>query len=73
MYGMNFSDMPELHSHFGYPAALAVTLVICFVMWWRLKSGLAVSVMACALSPDAQAGRFQPEIATPISLNARWQ
>lgn len=37
MYGMNFSDMPELHSHFGYPAALAVTLVICFVMWWRLK------------------------------------
>lgn len=37
MYGMNFADMPELHTHFGYPIALGVTLVICGFMWWRLK------------------------------------
>ena len=37
MYGMNFSDMPELHSHFGYPVALGSTLLICCIMWWRLK------------------------------------
>lgn len=37
MYGMNFSDMPELHSHFGYPAALGGTLAICIITWWRLK------------------------------------
>ncbi|PIF15014.1 magnesium/cobalt transporter CorA [Candidatus Pantoea floridensis] len=37
MYGMNFPDMPELHTHFGYPAVVGVTVVICCVMWWRLK------------------------------------
>ncbi|MDO6409017.1 MAG: magnesium/cobalt transporter CorA [Pantoea sp.] len=37
MYGMNFADMPELHTHFGYPVALGVTLTICGFMWWRLK------------------------------------
>jgi magnesium Mg(2+) and cobalt Co(2+) transport protein (corA) len=37
MYGMNFSDMPELKTHFGYPAVLVVTLAICGVMWSRLK------------------------------------
>jgi len=37
MYGMNFPDMPELHTHFGYPAVVGVTIVICCVMWWRLK------------------------------------
>ena len=37
MYGMNFPDMPELHTHFGYPAVLVVTLIICGVMWSRLK------------------------------------
>ncbi|QDY44079.1 magnesium/cobalt transporter CorA [Candidatus Pantoea soli] len=37
MYGMNFPDMPELHTHFGYPAVVAITLIICCVMWWRLK------------------------------------
>ncbi|WP_343553020.1 magnesium/cobalt transporter CorA [Pantoea sp.] len=37
MYGMNFPDMPELHTHFGYPAVLVVTVVICGVMWSRLK------------------------------------
>lgn len=37
MYGMNFADMPELHTHFGYPVALGVTVMICGFMWWRLK------------------------------------
>ncbi|MBP2199455.1 magnesium transporter [Pantoea cypripedii] len=37
MYGMNFADMPELHTHFGYPIALLVTFMICGFMWWRLK------------------------------------
>ncbi|MFC7776096.1 magnesium/cobalt transporter CorA [Pantoea sp. GCM10028869] len=37
MYGMNFPDMPELHTHFGYPAVVGITVVICCVMWWRLK------------------------------------
>lgn len=37
MYGMNFSDMPELKTAFGYPLVLVVTLAICGVMWWRLK------------------------------------
>jgi magnesium transporter len=34
---MNFPDMPELHTHFGYPAVVGITVVICCVMWWRLK------------------------------------
>ena len=37
MYGMNFSDMPELKTHFGYPVVLIVTLMICGLMWSRLK------------------------------------
>lgn len=47
MYGMNFPDMPELHTHFGYPAVVGVTIVICCVMWWRLKrpAGCNVAVL----------------------------
>jgi len=37
MYGMNFSDMPELKSHFGYPAVLVATFTICGIMWARFK------------------------------------
>ena len=37
MYGMNFEDMPELHAKLGYPVILGVTLVICLVLWRRLK------------------------------------
>jgi magnesium transporter len=29
IYGMNFDHMPELHWTFGYPAAIALMLVIC--------------------------------------------
>jgi magnesium transporter len=37
LYGMNFDDMPELHSRYGYPAAMAVTLIGCILLYRRLK------------------------------------
>jgi len=37
MYGMNFRFMPELDSPFGYPAALAGTLIGCVWLYRRLK------------------------------------
>jgi len=37
MYGMNFTIMPELGWRFGYPAALAVTLVGCLWLYGLLK------------------------------------
>jgi magnesium transporter len=37
MYGMNFKAMPELNWRFGYPAALAVTLLGCVWLYRRLK------------------------------------
>jgi len=37
MYGINFPDMPDLHTHFVYPTVVGITVVICCVMWWRLK------------------------------------
>jgi magnesium transporter len=40
IYGMNFDHMPELGWSFGYPAALALMLVICGSLYWRFrKSG----------------------------------
>lgn len=36
-YGMNFSYMPELKWHYGYPAVLAVMGVGCVYLWQRLK------------------------------------
>ncbi len=32
LYGMNFDHMPELHWRFGYPLALGVIAVACFVI-----------------------------------------
>ena len=37
MYGMNFESMPEIHSPFGYPAAISGTLLACAALYWRLK------------------------------------
>lgn len=37
LYGMNFDTMPELHSPYGYPAAMAVTLIGCILLYRRLK------------------------------------
>ncbi len=37
-YGMNFDHMAELHSPYGYPLAVAVTLLTTFGMWlWCRK------------------------------------
>jgi len=33
IYGMNFSDMPELHWHYGYPVVLGVTITLCVVLY----------------------------------------
>jgi magnesium transporter len=37
IYGMNFSDMPELHWRFGYPAALILIVCISLVLYWRFR------------------------------------
>lgn len=39
VYGMNFDGMPELHWRYGYPAALALMLVVALVIfgWFRRK------------------------------------
>jgi magnesium transporter len=33
IYGMNFDHMPELHQAWGYPAALALMLVVCMALY----------------------------------------
>jgi magnesium transporter len=33
VYGMNFRNMPELHLRVGYPAALALMLVLCVALY----------------------------------------
>ncbi|MEY7973922.1 magnesium/cobalt transporter CorA [Saccharomonospora xinjiangensis] len=33
IYGMNFEYMPEVQSRYGYPAVIAVILVICLVLY----------------------------------------
>ncbi len=37
IYGMNFSDMPELHWHYGYPIVLSVTVGLCVVLYLLFK------------------------------------
>ncbi len=37
IYGMNFSDMPELQFAYGYPAVLVTIVAICSVLYWRFK------------------------------------
>jgi len=37
LYGMNFRVMPELSWHFGYPAVLAGTFLICSLIYRKLK------------------------------------
>jgi magnesium transporter len=37
IYGMNFSNMPELHWRFGYPLVLGVIVLICAVLYWRFR------------------------------------
>jgi magnesium transporter len=37
IYGMNFSFMPELQWHYGYPMVLATIFVLCVVLYWRFR------------------------------------
>jgi magnesium transporter len=37
IYGMNFENMPELHSAYGYPMAVASMVIIDAVMFWRFR------------------------------------
>ena len=37
LYGMNFKDMPELDSNYGYPVVLGAVAVVCFWLYRRLK------------------------------------
>jgi magnesium transporter len=37
IYGMNFTNMPELAWKYGYFIMLGVTATICVVLYWRLK------------------------------------
>ena len=33
IYGMNFTHMPELRWHFGYPLALGTMLLVSRLLW----------------------------------------
>ncbi|HMV38016.1 MAG TPA: magnesium/cobalt transporter CorA [Plasticicumulans sp.] len=37
LYGMNFDKMPELHWHYGYPAIVVATFLVCVWLYLRLK------------------------------------
>jgi magnesium transporter len=37
IYGMNFSNMPELHATYGYPVVLALILSICAGLYIRFR------------------------------------
>jgi len=37
VYGMNFDHMPELRWELGYPAVIALMLVLCFALWRYFK------------------------------------
>ncbi|RDE05203.1 magnesium and cobalt transport protein CorA [Sphingomonas aracearum] len=37
IYGMNFEHMPELHWRYGYPAVLAVIVVMCVGLYARFR------------------------------------
>ncbi|KAA2214231.1 magnesium and cobalt transport protein CorA [Teichococcus oryzae] len=37
IYGMNFENMPELRSHYGYFVVLGVIALLCGLLYWRFK------------------------------------
>lgn len=37
IYGMNFDNMPELKTEYGYYVVLGVILTLCTVLFWRFK------------------------------------
>ena len=36
-YGMNFTDMPELHWRYGYPAVIVVSILIVVGLFWYFR------------------------------------
>jgi magnesium transporter len=37
IYGMNFTDMPELKMEYGYPIVLTAIALICSFLYWRFR------------------------------------
>ena len=37
IYGMNFKNMPELETPYGYPTVIAAIIVICGILYWRFR------------------------------------
>jgi magnesium transporter len=37
IYGMNFKNMPELDSAYGYPLVLAIIASTCCILFWRFR------------------------------------
>jgi magnesium transporter len=37
IYGMNFDNMPELRSEYGYPTVLVITVAVCYLLYRRFK------------------------------------
>ena len=37
IYGMNFDNMPELHSQYGYFYVLGVIVLIVAALWWFFR------------------------------------
>jgi magnesium transporter len=54
LYGMNFQYMPELHTRWGYPAALLLMAAVAggIVVWFRRKGWLGNNDFDVATDPD---------------------
>ncbi|KSV63337.1 hypothetical protein N183_35920 [Sinorhizobium sp. Sb3] len=37
IYGMNFENMPELATRYGYFAVLGVIVTLCAILYWSFK------------------------------------
>ena len=46
IYGMNFEHMPELGWRYGYPLVLAVTAVVCVLLYRNFKRAAGCSAVA---------------------------
>jgi len=39
IYGMNFENMPELRTTYGYYVVLSVIWLLCIILYWRFRKG----------------------------------
>jgi len=39
IYGMNFENMPELRTTYGYYVVLSVISLLCIILYWRFRKG----------------------------------